>query len=248
VHEIQVVDGTVLITGSEAKHIARVLRMTRGDRLILTDGKDQRLQVVIESARPQEVLVVVERSLPHPPPPPVEIIICQALLKSRPMDYLIQKTTELGVASIQPFTSERTVVKLKENRPSNKLRHWREIARNGAKQCDRGAPAEIQAVTSVEEILARHNDKNALKVVLWEHEKSEDLKTLLGTASTHSSVVGVVGPEGGFAAQEIALAQEAGFVPVSLGSRILRAETAAITLVAIVQYEWGDLSLNALGL
>jgi 16S rRNA (uracil1498-N3)-methyltransferase len=219
--------------------------MRRGDRFILTDAKDQRLQVVIESAKTQEVRVAVERSLPRPPAPPVEIVVCQALLKARPMDYLIQKTTELGVAAIRPFTSGRTIVKLKEDRPSNKLRHWREIARNSAKQCDRGTPAEIRAVTSFEDILTHPQDTNALKVVLWEEEKAEDLKQLLRSIARRGSLVGIVGPEGGFAAQEIALAREAGFVCVSLGKRILRAETAAITLVAIVQYEWGDLSFTA---
>ena len=105
VEEIREIHGACSITGSEAKHIIKVLRMRTGDRFVLMDGKGARFQVTIASATPREVQVVLGKPLPKPPPSPVQIMLCQALLKSRQMDYLIQKTSELGDDPINPFSS-----------------------------------------------------------------------------------------------------------------------------------------------
>jgi 16S rRNA (uracil1498-N3)-methyltransferase len=244
VEEIKAIDGCCAITGPEAKHITRVLRMGRGDRIILMDGKGTRFQAIIKSAGRHEVLVTLERPLPKPPPPPVEITLCQALLKSRTMDYMVEKTSELGVYRLFPFSSERTVISLEKERLANKIRHWKEIAQSAAKQSDRATPAEIGSLSSFGDLVAKWKREEAIKAILWEEEGSRDLKALLRTSLPVRKFIGMVGPEGGFAGKEIEVAREEGFTPVSLGYRVLRAETAAITMVAIVQYEWGDLSLN----
>ena len=235
------------ITGSEAKHISRVLRMGPGDRFILMDGEGARFLALIESAGSREVRVFLEKPLPEPAPSPVEIILCQALLKSRKMDYLIQKTSELGVDCIIPFSSERTVVRLKKERLSGRIKHWREIARSSAKQSDRAVPAQIEGLVPFNELVAKWKEEDALKIVLWEEEGSKDLKGVLRESTLQKKFIGIVGPEGGFSRQEIEAAKDAGFVAASLGNRILRSETAAITVVAVVQYEWGDLSLFGRG-
>jgi 16S rRNA (uracil1498-N3)-methyltransferase len=232
------------ITDPEAKHISKVLRMGPGDRFILMDGEGARFLALIESAGSREVRVFLEKPLPEPPPSPVEIILCQGFLKSRKMDYLIQKTSELGVDCIRPFSSERTVVRLKKDRLPGRMKHWREIARGSAKQSDRSLPAQIEDIVPFNELVAGWKEDDALKVVLWEEEGSKDLKGLLREASTKEKFIGMVGPEGGFSRQEVEVAKDAGFVPASLGRRILRSETAAITVVAVVQYEWGDLGLE----
>jgi 16S rRNA (uracil1498-N3)-methyltransferase len=244
VEEIEFKDGLCSITGSEARHIAKVLRMQPDDALILMDAKGSRFQVIIKAVTSKEVLVTLHKPIPAPPPSPVKITLCQALLKSRAMDYVVQKTSELGVDRFFPFFSERTVVTLNEERSENKMRHWREIAYSAAKQSDRFAPAEIPAPSSFKELVAHWQEEDALKVIMWEGEGAKDLKGLLRATPPLERFIGVVGPEGGFARPEIGWAREAGFASVSLGNRILRAETAAITMVAIVQYEWGDLSLN----
>jgi 16S rRNA (uracil1498-N3)-methyltransferase len=243
VEEIRENNGLCSITGPEAKHITKVLRMRPGDRFILMDGKGARFQVLIEFAGAQEVGVVVEKPVPKPPHSPVEITVCQAFPKSRAMDYLIQKTSELGVDCIIPFSSERTVVRFKEDRLANKMRHWCEIAQNSAKQCDRSTPAKIEQPSSFRDVMRKWSRVDALKVVLWEEEGAKDLKSLLRAPSSAKDFAGMVGPEGGFTGEEIDVARDAGFISVSLGNRILRAETAAITMVAIVQYELGDLNL-----
>lgn len=244
VEEINIQDGLCSITGSEAKHITKVLRMRKGDTLILVDGKGSRFQAIIASATPKEVQVAIEKELPAPPLPPVEISLCQALLKSRSMDYLVQKTSELGVASIYPFCSERTIIKPREEGLTNKVRHWREIVKSSTKQSNRTIIPDIHPISSFREILERWRDEDAFKVILWEEEGSEDLKSVLRKKSPGKIFAGLVGPEGGFGKEEVVSARNAGFTSVSLGYRILRAETAAITLVAVVQYEWGDLSLS----
>ena len=231
------------IKGPEARHISKVLRMRQGDRLVLMDSKGARFLALIESVNFREVLVRIETSLPKPVPSPVKIVLCQALLKSRAMDYVIQKASELGVDSILPFTSQRSVIRIEKDRLDNRMRHWREIAQASAKQSDRDRPADIDPVVTFSEVMEKWKKTDALKIILWENESTRDLKTLLRAASPVIQFAGMVGPEGGFGREEVEAAGDAGFISVSMGNRVLRAETAAMTLVGIVQYEWGDLGL-----
>jgi len=245
VEEIPSQGGTLVIRNSEARHIIRVLRMKVGDRLILMDRNGTRFQSRIESVRSHEVTVFLEEALPSPPESPVEIVLCQALLKARAMDLVIQKASELGVHKVLPFASERTVVQADHDKPSARIRHWREIAVNASKQSNRARPPHVALPCSLSALIEQWKDKSALKVILWEDEKSRDLKSLLRGAAPLTTIVGITGPEGGFDAEEVDMVRQGGFSPVSLGDRILRAETAAITLLAILQYEWGDLSRAA---
>jgi 16S rRNA (uracil1498-N3)-methyltransferase len=241
IEEIPSAEGSLAIEGAEAKHIVRVLRMGRGDRLILMDGSGRRFQAVIKSTGHKRVDVTLERTLPTPRPSPVEITACQALLKSKPMDYLIQKTSELGINRVSPFYSERTVFKLNRDRLGSKMKHWRDVAQAAAKQSDRTVPAVIDAPVSFEAMVERWRDRKIMKIILWEGGGGRDLRNLFKDLPPGDRFVGIVGPEGGFSGEEVGLAGDAGFTPVSLGRRVLRAETAAITMVAVVQYEWGDL-------
>jgi 16S rRNA (uracil1498-N3)-methyltransferase len=237
-------DGSCVVSGRESKHMLKVLRMDRGDEFILMDRAGERYEAVIESVDGSVVLVRLGSPLQGPVLPGLEITLCQALLKSGPMDYMIEKTSELGATLIKPFTSERTVIKVDNDRSSNKLRRWREIAVSAAKQSDRIAPAEISQPVPFMDLVRQLRDLDCLKIILWEREVSGDLKEVLRASDPASRFAGMVGPEGGFSTDEASAAREAGFIPVSLGKRILRAETAAITLAAIVQYEWGDLSIK----
>ena len=235
---------TLVIKGSEARHIIRVLRMRAGDSLILMDRKGARFQSRIESVRGEEVSVLLEKPVPAPPESPAEIILCQALLKARAMDFVIEKASELGVHQIVPFVSQRTVVRLDHDQPSTRLRHWREIAVNASKQSNRARPPEVAIPCTLPALVEQWRDEAALKVILWEDEKSQDLKALLRGSAPLKTVVGIIGPEGGFSVDEVNRVRQGGFSSVSLGRRVLRAETAALTLLAVLQYEWGDLCLN----
>ncbi|MBN1832684.1 MAG: 16S rRNA (uracil(1498)-N(3))-methyltransferase [Deltaproteobacteria bacterium] len=245
VKEIVVEDGSCIITGSEARHIAKALRMGRGDRIILLDNQGVRYQSIIESVSPRGVRVKFERPLPSPSSSPIRIILCQALLKSRAMDQVIEKASELGVHYIHPFDSERTVVKLDGQRAKERVRRWQDIIHSATTQSDGRAPAEIGTLLSFSDLTTKYQKKSAMKVIFWEDEEVKDLKGLLRESSPATEVIGMVGPEGGFTQEEIRVAEQAGFTPVSLGQRVLKAETAAITMTAIIQYEWGDLSLDS---
>jgi 16S rRNA (uracil1498-N3)-methyltransferase len=237
-------DGSCVITGGEARHILKVLRMARGDGFILMDRTGNSYEAVIESVNGNEVTAGLTEKLHCPALPDLEITLCQAMIKSGPMDFLIEKTSELGVTSIMPFASERSVVRIAGTGNSNKLRRWREIAISATKQAGRIAPAEISDPVPFPEILKQYKEADSMKVILWEKEGARDLREVLKATGECRHFIGMVGPEGGFTTHEAAAAEQAGFMPVSLGRRILRAETAAITLVAVVQYEYGDLSLN----
>jgi 16S rRNA (uracil1498-N3)-methyltransferase len=244
---IQTEDGLVRVTGSEARHMIRVLRMGPGDRLVLMDGSGARHQAVIRAVGRDRADLLLERTLPSPSPSPLEITVCPSLLKSRPMDLLIRKASELGVAAVQPYTSSRSVVQLEGKRLESRLRHWGEIARNAAKQADRAVPARVDPPVEFDTLLARWGEREACKVILWETESARDLKGFLRREDKAGAVAAVVGPEGGFRPEEVRAAGEAGFSPVSLGRRILRAETAVLAVATLFQYEWGDLSLETPG-
>lgn len=236
-------DGMIRVTGSEAGHMIRVLRMGPGDRLVIMDDAGSRYQAVITSVSQDSALLMLERTLAPPKPSPLEITLCPSLLKSRPMDLLIQKASELGVARIQPHTSRRSVVRLDGKRAESRVRHWKEIAVNAAKQADRVVPARVEAPVAFEKLLDLWRDHDIPGILLWEAEEASDLKWFLGQASPAGGLAVIVGPEGGFHPDEVRAARDSGFSPVSLGRRILRAETAALVVAAVVQYEWGDLSI-----
>lgn len=247
VENLEIKNGFCVITGREAHHISRVLRMGRGDGLVLLDGKGGRFIAEVQSISHEGIKIQIKKPLAPVQLPAFEITLCQAVIKSASMDYLIQKTSELGVARIFPFFSSRSVVHLKADRLRKKRHRWKEIAHSAAKQCNRDIPAEIGPPTSFEQQLASLSKAPGLKVILWEKETSQDLKSLLkhrDPGHDPERFTGMVGPEGGFTPEEVSTAEQAGFIPVSMGRRILRAETAALVLVAIVQYEWGDLQLR----
>jgi len=235
--------GLVPIRGQEARHISRVLRIGPGESIILMDRKGARFLARIESVRPSEVTVSLLESLKPPPCSPLEITLCQSILRPGPMDFVIQKTTELGVSNIYPYLAERTVVRPDEKGKANKLRHWEEIADGATKQSNRERTPVIHPVLPFTDLLDRVAGGERMKVILWEGEETLDLKKVIRDHESGQGAIGIIGPEGGFAEEEIERAASAGFEPVSLGRRILRAETAAMAFVTLIQYEWGDLGI-----
>ncbi|MFB0519903.1 MAG: 16S rRNA (uracil(1498)-N(3))-methyltransferase [Desulfatiglandales bacterium] len=236
--------GLVSITGKEARHISRVLRMEKGDTLVIMDGKGNLFESTIENIHYKEVKVKINKGIPPLPSSPIEISLGQALIKSHPMDYLIQKTTELGISSIALFYSERTVIKLKPDHLTNKMDRWMEIMKSSCRQCGRATLPTLNPPLAFEEIIKNAPGKKTLRILLWENEDKTDLKKVLRSTRPLPHILTMVGPEGGFTGNEINLARQAGFKIVSLGKRILRTETAAVSLVSIIQYEWGDLNVS----
>lgn len=229
---------TVSITGKEARHASTVLRLRTGDLVTVFDEGGGLYEAIIEEADQRRVTARIRRRLPSHPSP-CEIMLCQSLLKADRFEYIIEKASELGVKALQPFVGERTVV-----RPSKgevKMRRWAEIAKAAAKQSGRGAPMIILEPAELMEVLQRFRHEASAGFFVWEGERQKDLKMALKDAGSLTSVVAVVGPEGGFSDKEAETAMKMGFKAVSLGYRILRADTAAVTVAAILQYETGGL-------
>ena len=209
-----------------------------GTLITLTDalGRDFRGRVVRLSEK--EASIWVFESFPSPTESPLEIILLQALPERERMEIVIQKASELGVSAIVPFKSERSISLAEREAKQRKSHRWQEIAVKAMQQSRRARVPRVEAYRSFQEALETCGEEG-LRILLWE-KGGEPLKEVLKRFHPQR-VYGMVGPEGGFTEEEVQSAREAGFIPVTLGQRILRTETAAITLVAILQYELGDL-------
>jgi 16S rRNA (uracil1498-N3)-methyltransferase len=185
-----------------------------------------------------EASILIFDAFPSPTESPLEIILLQALPEKERMELIIQKATELGVSAILPFQSKRSI-SLKEREAKQKKAHrWQRIVVKAVQQSRRGKVPYVGECRPFEEVLEDCKE-DGLKILLWE-KKGEHLKGALRGHPTQKIYV-MVGPEGGFTEGEVKSAEEKGFISVKLGQRILRTETAAITLVGILQYELGDL-------
>jgi 16S rRNA (uracil1498-N3)-methyltransferase len=209
-----------------------------GRLVTLTDaeGKDFRARVLQLSAT-KASLLIFDR-FPSPTESGVEIVLLQALPEKERMEWIIQKTTELGVSTLVPFKSARSISLEEREAKQKKAHRWQEIAVKAVQQSRRARVPRVEAYRSFNKAL-KACEGEGLKILLWE-KTGEPLKQVLRQHPERKNYV-MVGPEGGFTEEEVVQAREAGFIPVKLGRRILRTETAAITLVALLQYELGDL-------
>jgi len=221
----------------EARHIGKVLRLGVGDTIYLLDEEGSTYHAMITARDAKTVEVEIVEKIPPQKEPSMEIVLGQAIPKAQKMDLIVQKATELGVSSIIPFLSDRSVPLLDAERSLRKRMRWQKVAVEATKQCGRTIVPQVDAIIPFRGLLNRW-DENSLKIMLWEDEKNNTLKDLLKTHQPSARVVILVGPEGGFSGQEVNMAREAGFHTVSLGKYILRTETAGMSLLSIVHYEW----------
>jgi 16S rRNA (uracil1498-N3)-methyltransferase len=210
-----------------------------GCLVTLTDSEGSDFRGRVARLSESEASVFIFDTFPSPTESPLEIILLQALPEKERMELIIQKATELGVTTIVPFKSERST-SLKEREVKQKKAHrWQHIAVKAVQQSRRARVPYVGEYRSFQEVLEGYGE-DGLKILLWEKEGG-NLKSTLKQHDTQKIYV-MVGPEGGFTENEVKLAKMKGFIPVKLGQRILRTETAAITLMGILQYELGDLS------
>jgi 16S rRNA (uracil1498-N3)-methyltransferase len=228
----------VLDDPTELRHLTRVLRLKPGDPVILFDGEGKDYQATIKRVTDRRAsFLLIPEPLPETPEPSVRIILGIGLLKSSKLEWLIQKATELGVGEILPFHSLRVVPRPEETAVRNRLGRWERIAAEAAKQCRRSRIPRIHPPCSFTAALTAFPE--AARIFLWEKEKDRTLSGVLNSPSP--AVYALVGPEGGFSAEEAKEAKAAGFSPVRLGPRILRAETAGLAIVTLLQFLCGDL-------
>ena len=210
-----------------------------GSLVTLTDheGNDFRGRVIRLSQTDASIFIF--DAFPSPTESVLEIILLQALPEKERMELIIQKTTELGVSVILPFQSERSISLNEREAKQKKTHRWQHIAVKAVQQSRRARVPYVGACRPFPEVLGDCKG-DGLKILLYEKE-GENLKSVLKQHPTKKIYV-MVGPEGGFTEGEVRLAKEKGFIPIKLGQRILRTETAAITMVGVLQYELGDLA------
>jgi RNA methyltransferase, RsmE family len=239
---------TVVLRGSDAHHIAHVLRGRKGDRLIVSDGREREVLAEIADIAHGAVAVSVLEELEMNNEPAVDIWIAQSLPKADKMEAVIQKCTEIGAARLIPFVSARTVVQYDANKEQKRLERWRKIAKEAAEQAHRNRVPEVEAPVSWKRLLelvsrvekawicCERGAEDGLRSALRRHA---DL--LRPQGGVRGPLMVMIGPEGGYTEEEMAEAERAGCGRVSLGPRILRTETAGMAALTCILYEYGQM-------
>lgn len=223
-------DNKITITGEDAGHISRVLRSKTGERLTVCDGGGFDYEAEITDISDKTVVLEIKDKKPTESEPRVRITLYQGLPKGDKMELIIQKCVELGIWKIVPVNTERCIVKLDKIKEKKKIERWQKISESAAKQSGRGIIPEIGCTESFTEAL-KEVVRDGMAVIPYEMERERGLKQFLD--GFEGERLGIfIGPEGGFSTEEIEKAKECGVIPVTLGKRILRTETAGMTAVA----------------
>ena len=224
------------IDSSESHHIIHVKRLKIGDSIIVFNGTGDEFEAKIEDIEDNRVNVRINQQKTISKENIVEIDIAFAIPKGKRSHLLIQKCTELGVHKLIPINYARSVVKLKDD-CSVKIEKWQKIAIEASKQCGRNTITEIGNIVDFDNIL-NTSDSYDLPLFACSQSDSDNLKNTLQEHPKPNNILSFIGPEGGFTTNEIEMAKRAGCKFVSLGSQILRVETAAIAVSAILSYHY----------
>ncbi len=229
-------DADLNLPDAAANHVGRVLRLREGAVIVAFDGSGHDYRCEILSVKGDDVRVRVGARASGLPESPLRITLVQAVSRGERMDWTLQKATELGVGTIVPVLSSRSVVRLDERQAGKKLRHWQAIVAGACEQCGRSRVPEIRPPQELSRFLASSN-REGQRLVL----SPTGPASLAGLTSVGSRVELLIGPEGGLDDGELERAAASGYVPVQLGPRVLRTETAGIVALTVLQALWGDL-------
>ncbi|WP_094547713.1 16S rRNA (uracil(1498)-N(3))-methyltransferase [Petroclostridium xylanilyticum] len=231
----------IFIHGEDVNHITKVLRLDQNDIIIICDGNGKDYTARIEEVGKKEIKTKILDSSDSISEPPVYVTLYQGIPKAGKMEYIIQKTTELGIGKIVPVITRRTVVKIEDKKSEqNKVERWQKIAYEAAKQSNRGKVPHIAYPINFEEAIKQMSTMD-IKLMPYEKEYSNSLKNILKVCTEGQNIGIFIGPEGGFDDDEVRKSQEANLNIVSLGPRILRTETAGAAVLAILMYELGGM-------
>lgn len=232
----QVSGEKVYIEGSDVNHICNVLRMKKGEKLQISDGNNKKYVCQIDEITNEKVFLhIIEEKIGNTELPS-KIYLFQGLPKSDKMELIVQKAVELGVYEIIPVSTKRAVVKLDAKKARKKVERWNSIAEGGAKQSGRTVIPKVREVMTYKEALTY---AKTLDIVLVPYELADGMnktKEIIGRIEKGQSIGIFIGPEGGFEKEEVEQAMETGAEPITLGKRILRTETAGLTILSILMY------------
>jgi 16S rRNA (uracil1498-N3)-methyltransferase len=234
----------IILEGEDLKHLRQVLRLKPGDIIYAFDGSGIEYEAKILSMDKSRAIAGINASFQTETEPEIRVSLFQGIPKGEKMDLIIQKGVEVGVYSIIPVITHRTVVKLNKKDSEKKAERWSKISREAAKQCRRAYVPPVSEPVSFDEALLKAKDFGAA-LLLYENEEKKCLKEMLKCYNIKKikDIALFVGPEGGFTPHEIENCTKLGYDIVGLGKRILRAETAAISVLSIIMYEMGEISL-----
>jgi 16S rRNA (uracil1498-N3)-methyltransferase len=228
------------LAGPDVRHMRTVLRLGPGDEVLLFDGQGMEYRARIAETTPRTVTLETLAAYRATSESPLEATLGQGFLKARKMDRIVRQLTELGIFAFIPFMAQRSVPKPKPGALAQRIGRWENIAREALKQCGRHNVPRVGPVLSFEELVST-DEPYDLKVIFHSPPSNETCRDPLNGQDEVKSILALVGPEGGFTDQEVGLALERGFVQVSLGHRVLRADTAAVAAGTILQHFFGDL-------
>ena len=227
----------IRISGSDYNHIKNVLRMKKGEEVLISDGKDREYLCAIAEFTEEEVVLDIVDIMGTSRELPTKITLFQGLPKGDKMEQIIQKTVELGVTEIVPVAMKRCVVKLDAKKAGKKVERWNGIALSAAKQSKRGIIPEVKDVVSYQEAVKMASSMDGFLVPYENAEGIEGARKLVASMKGKKSIAVFIGPEGGFEDSEIELALDNGASTLTLGKTILRTETAGMTMLSILMFE-----------
>jgi 16S rRNA (uracil1498-N3)-methyltransferase len=244
--------GLVELTRDTAAHLVKVLRARSGDELVLFNGDGREYSGTIEAVRGSRVSAAIGAARSFDRESPFRLTLVQCVPRGDRMDFIVQKATELGVVRIVPVLSQRSVVRLDAEQTASKQAHWRAVAVSACEQCGRNRLPAVEAPQPLLGYLGalepREISGEFLRLVL-EPERASRASAAAQTIDVNdSAAIGAqiaIGPEGGFAPEELEAFDLSDFGRLGLGPRVLRTETAAIAAIAVLQAQYGDMSVNS---
>ena len=237
----QINNNKIKIIGDDVNHIKNVLRQKSGDKITICDiSKEQDYLCEIDKIEEKSIDCNIIEKLENNTESNVKVTIFQGLPKADKMELVIQKSVELGVYDITPLQMKRCVVKLNEKDKAKKIQRWQKISEVAAKQCGRNIIPKINNIVNVKEVCNLCNEYDIV-LIAYENEKEntlkKELKNLKKLDKEEIKVAVIIGPEGGIAPEEIKMFEENGAKIITLGNRILRTETVALSVLSIIMYE-----------
>lgn len=229
----------ILINTEDVSHITKVLRLGAGDTIEVCDGMGLDYTARISEIQQNSIRCDIVEKRVSDTEPNIEVTLFQAVPKASKMEYIIQKTTELGISRIVPCSMERCVAKM-DGKETKKIDRWRKIAEAAAKQSGRGKLIEITEIMDFRDAVQKLT-QNDIFFAPYECEQQRTLKQILTEQNSALTVGFMIGPEGGYALDEVEYLQTNHVPTVTLGPRILRTETAGEAVLAMVMYEIGDI-------
>ncbi len=237
VDENQITEYNIVITGADVNHIKNVLRMKIGEVILVSNGNDREYTCALTEISDEQVIASIQDIDGPARELPIKVTLFQALPKGDKMEMIIQKMVELGVYEVVPVSTKRCIVKLDDKKAEAKTKRWNAISESAAKQSKRGIIPKVCKPISFKQALEKAKDMDMILIPYEEAQNMENTRQVINTIKPGMTIGVFIGPEGGFAIEEVESAIANGAKDITLGKRILRTETAGMALMSVLMFE-----------